>query len=115
MTAVAGFEFFKEDRKDLNVWQTPVENPFVENITTNANNNVSNSDVLLLQPVSFSVQVIHIKKSISLILPVVMMLLGVSFLVINGDSSRQFQVHGVCLKKSFTKILRWLSGFPVLS
>ena len=43
VTAVAGFEFFKEDRKDLNVWQTPVENPFVENITTNANNNVSNS------------------------------------------------------------------------
>ena len=43
VTAVAGFEFFKEDRKDLNVWQSPVENPFVELINTNANNQVSNS------------------------------------------------------------------------
>ena len=43
VTAVAGFEFFKEDRKYLTVAQSPVENPFVENITTNANNTVSNS------------------------------------------------------------------------
>lgn len=43
VTAVAGFEFFKEDRKNLNVYQSPVENPFVDLVTTNANNKVENS------------------------------------------------------------------------
>ena len=40
VTAVAGFEFFKEDIKNLNVYQSPVENPFVDVITKNANNDV---------------------------------------------------------------------------
>ncbi|WP_298650484.1 TonB-dependent receptor [uncultured Proteiniphilum sp.] len=43
VTAVTGFEFYKEARKNLNVWQSPVENPFVELITTNANNKVDNT------------------------------------------------------------------------
>lgn len=43
VTAVAGFEFYKEAQKNLNVYQSPVENPFVEMITTNENNEVVNS------------------------------------------------------------------------
>lgn len=43
VTAVGGFEFFKEDRKNINVYQSPVENPFVDLITTNENNKVDNS------------------------------------------------------------------------
>lgn len=43
VTGVAGFEFYKESRQNLNVWQSPVENPFVEMVTTNENNSVSNS------------------------------------------------------------------------
>lgn len=43
VTAVAGFEFFKETKDWLNVWQNPVENPFVGMITTNENNKVDNS------------------------------------------------------------------------
>lgn len=43
VTALGGFEFYKESRKNLNVYQSPVENPFVELITTNANNKVDNS------------------------------------------------------------------------
>lgn len=43
VTAVAGFEFFKETRKFMNVWQSPVENPFVGMITTNENNKVDNN------------------------------------------------------------------------
>ncbi len=43
VTALAGFEFFKQDYSNLSVSQTPVENPFVNLITTNENNTVSNS------------------------------------------------------------------------
>lgn len=43
VTAVGGFEFYKEARKEINTSQHPVENPFVELITTNENNYVSNS------------------------------------------------------------------------
>lgn len=43
VTAVAGFEFFKEVKKHMNVWQNPVENPFVGMITTNENNKVANN------------------------------------------------------------------------
>lgn len=43
VTGVAGFEFYKEDRKNMNIWQNPVENQFVELINTNENNNVSNT------------------------------------------------------------------------
>lgn len=43
VTGVAGFEFYKESRQNLNIWQSPVENPFVEMVTTNENNSVSNS------------------------------------------------------------------------
>ena len=41
VTAVAGFEFYKENKRGNNVWQTPVENQFVPIITTNENNFVS--------------------------------------------------------------------------
>lgn len=41
VTGVAGFEFYKENRKGTNVWQTPVENQFVPIITTNENNYVA--------------------------------------------------------------------------
>lgn len=43
VTAVAGFEFYKQDISNLNVWQQPVENPFVNLIKTNENNKVSNT------------------------------------------------------------------------
>lgn len=43
VTALAGFEFFKQDYSNLSVAQTPVENPFVDLISTNENNTVSNS------------------------------------------------------------------------
>ncbi len=41
VTAVAGFEFYKENRHGNNMWQTPVENQFVPILTTNENNFVS--------------------------------------------------------------------------
>lgn len=41
VTGVAGFEFYKENAKGTNVWQTPVENQFVPIITTNENNFVA--------------------------------------------------------------------------
>lgn len=43
VTAVAGFEFYKQSRDYLTVQQSPVDNPFVETITTSENNSVSNS------------------------------------------------------------------------
>ena len=41
VTGVAGFEFYRENTKGTNVWQTPVENQFVPIISTNENNFVS--------------------------------------------------------------------------
>ncbi len=41
VTAVAGFEFYKENRRGTNTWQSPVENEFVPIISTNDNNQVS--------------------------------------------------------------------------
>lgn len=43
VTAVAGFEFYKQSRNYLTVQQSPVDNPFVETITTSENNSVNNS------------------------------------------------------------------------
>lgn len=40
VTAVAGFEFFKQSLNNFSILQSPVDNPFVGTITTNENNNV---------------------------------------------------------------------------
>lgn len=43
VTAVAGFEFYKQDTGTLRVMQNPVENPFVQIINTSENNSVGNT------------------------------------------------------------------------
>lgn len=42
ITAVAGFEFYKQSRSNLTLQQSPVDNPFVETVTTSENNTVGN-------------------------------------------------------------------------
>lgn len=52
VTALAGFEFYKESRKSIRTYQTPVENPLIHMITNGANNFV-NDDARTLTTASF--------------------------------------------------------------
>lgn len=41
VTGVAGFEFYKENKKGTNIWQSPIDNPLANLITTSESNAVS--------------------------------------------------------------------------
>lgn len=101
VTGVGGFEFTKRDYHSLNVQQHPVENEFIDLISTNDNNLVSENKAIT-STASWVFRVGYDYETvIFLIYRPVMMVHGNSRKATDGAFSPQLVRHGVFRKRTF--------------